>query len=95
MSNPDDLYSELKFRFEIEHVFAEGFYSDLGRATALESFGFFQQMRANQIGLFSDADSVTAFQNAPIGAIQLLTGAGNYNIPSSKSVIIRDMEIAT
>lgn len=67
---PDDLYGEMKFRFEIEHVFAEALYSNLDRATALESFGFFQQMRANQIGLFSDPDSVTAFQNGPVGALR-------------------------
>lgn len=44
----------LVFDFEIEHIFAQQLYGDIDQKEFLERFGFFQQMRSNQIGLFAN-----------------------------------------
>ena len=64
------------FEFEIEHVFSQSLFDDPRIKPILEQYGFRQQHRANQVGLYSNSETVAALQSAPPEVRDIYKDAG-------------------
>lgn len=60
-----DIFNDVVWGFEGEHIFAQQLWSDDDRAEFLESLGYERDMLGNLMGLFADQETVDRLQALP------------------------------